>query len=142
MAGRLAMPYRWSDLSVEQEATTVRYRGRRRSTAPDRRPGYDVALRFQPQRIERQTELDVFLTGRWHTYMKRGPFLGRFDIEHPTWPFHRAEFVGGCNDFLEAAGLPSPTGPPVAHYSPGVDVSIDWPAPVSSSSKTRELLSG
>jgi len=129
--GRIGMPYFWADMTVDLEGTTVRYGGRRRRRDEGRAPGYDVRVRYEPRRVERQNELDVLLTGRWHTYTKRGPYLGRFDIEHAPWPLHRAELLDGDHELmLEAAGLPLPTEPPIVHYSPGVDVSISWPAAV------------
>jgi uncharacterized protein YqjF (DUF2071 family) len=46
---------------------------------------------------------------------------------HPPWPLHRAR-VTRCEDgLLTAAGLPAPGGEPLAHYSPGVDVTIGGP---------------
>jgi uncharacterized protein len=136
--GRLGMPYFWADMSVDRDGTTMHYCGRRRSRDEDRAPAYNVHLRYEPRPVERQNELDVFLTGRWRTYTQRGPCLGRFDIEHAPWPLHRAELLDGDHEpMLEAAGLPLPTEPAVVHYSPGVDVSISWPAPVVRPTSSR-----
>ena len=128
--GRLGMPYFWGDLAVDDDGTTVRYCGRRRGS--DRVNGYhyDLELRWAPDPIEEQSELDTFLTGRWHTYTKRGPLLGRFDLEHAPWPLHGAQAVRAVEHVLEPTGLPRPDGQPVVHYSPGVDVVIGWPRPL------------
>jgi hypothetical protein len=34
------------------------------------------------------------------------------------------------DELIAAAGLPAPTGPPLAHFSPSVTVRIGWPEPV------------
>lgn len=134
--GRLGMPYFWADLTVDQDATTVHYGGRRRSRDRHHAPRYDFSLQYEQRRIESHSDLDIFLTGRWHTYTKRGPFLGRFDIEHEPWPLHRGEHVRGDHvTMLESAGLPGPRAEPVIHYSPGVDVSISWPTPAVASGR-------
>jgi len=126
--GRLMVPYFLADLTAERDGTTLHYGGRRRTRDGARAPGYDVRLRYEPNLIERQSEFDVFLTGRWHAYVQRGPLLGRFDVEHEPWPLHRAELMGGHReDMLEAAGIPSPAGAPVAHYASGVNASISSP---------------
>ena len=43
------------------------------------------------------------------------------------WPLHRAEAATVDDQLITAAGLPAPAGPPLVHYSPGVDVAIGRP---------------
>jgi uncharacterized protein YqjF (DUF2071 family) len=128
MVGRLVVPYFWADLTAERDGTTVHYGGHRRTRDERRAPGYDVRVEYESSRLDRQSEFDVFLTGRWHAYVKRGPILGRFDVEHEPWPLHRAALKeGNPEHMLEGAGLPPPTEPPVVHYAPGVNASVSWP---------------
>jgi len=46
---------------------------------------------------------------------------------HDPWPLHRGELLDLNDGLVAAAGLPAPSGPPLAHYSPGVDVRIGSP---------------
>jgi len=46
---------------------------------------------------------------------------------HDPWPLHRGELLDLNDGLVAAAGLPAPSGPPLAHYSPGVDVRIGRP---------------
>jgi uncharacterized protein len=46
---------------------------------------------------------------------------------HPPWPLHRAAVQAVDDQLIVAAGLPAPEGEPLAHFSPGVDVSIGQP---------------
>lgn len=127
--GRLGMPYYGARLSVEQHDDTIRYRGHRLRGRSSKGPRYDLTVRAAADE-QAQTELEIFLTGRWHTYTKRLAFLGRFDIEHEPWPLHRAELISGEQHMTEHIGLPAPMMPPVVHSSPGVDVAISWPTPL------------
>lgn len=75
---------------------------------------------------------DRFLTARWGAYHRRGPFLCYTPVEHPPWPLRAAEApVCTVDALFRAAGLPAPVGPPAAHFSPGVEVSVGWPRIVS-----------
>lgn len=75
---------------------------------------------------------DRFLTARWGAYHRRGPFLCYTPVEHPPWPLRAAEApVCTVDALFWAAGLPAPVGPPAAHFSPGVEVSVGWPRIVS-----------
>jgi uncharacterized protein YqjF (DUF2071 family) len=128
--GRLGMPYFWADLGVDEDGQTVRYCGRRRGADRVRGHRYDLELRWDAPLIETQNDLDVFLTGRWHTYTKRARLLGRYDLEHEPWPLHHAELVAGREHMLEPTGFPPPENEPVVHYSPGLDVAMSWPRPL------------
>jgi len=46
---------------------------------------------------------------------------------HDPWPLHRARADHMDDRLVAAAGLPAPAGPPLVHYSPGVDVTIGRP---------------
>jgi uncharacterized protein YqjF (DUF2071 family) len=122
--GRMGFPYHHANLHVEDDGTTLRFSGRRFGSEAR----YDLTLRAEPFTCT-QHALDVFLTGRWHTYAIRGGMVGRFDIEHDPWPLHRATLVAGDEHMIEQLGLPRPDDAPIVHYSPGVDVRVGWPVP-------------
>lgn len=74
---------------------------------------------------------DRFLTARWGAFHRRGPLLLHTPVEHEPWSLHSAQ-VEQCEvgDLFDAAGLPSPKAPPIAHYSPGVSVRVGLARPV------------
>ncbi|GCD21381.1 DUF2071 domain-containing protein [Cellulomonas algicola] len=72
----------------------------------------------------------VAVTGRWNADARRGPVrLTRVPVEHEPWPLRQATVVGLRTNLLRARGLPAPSGPPHARWSPGVDVRIGAPRP-------------
>jgi len=46
----------------------------------------------------------------------------RLDVHHRPWPLQEASVVIEESDLLEAAGLSSPKGVPICHFSEGVEV--------------------
>jgi uncharacterized protein YqjF (DUF2071 family) len=128
LVGCLGFPYKWSAMEVRTEGGSTRYSARRRRPSG---PCASYELRVDPGEPCVQDELDVFLTGRWHTYTKRGPFLARFDIDHGVWPLHRAAVSVEHETFVTAVGLESPGPPALVHHSPGVDVAISFPTMVA-----------
>lgn len=46
---------------------------------------------------------------------------------HPPWALYRAAVTELDDELVVAAGLPAPSGDPIVHWSPGVDVSIGRP---------------
>ena len=123
--GLLWVPYHWASMSVE-EGPVVRYRSRRR-TAAGRGPAHDVTVRPGPALDETRPPLVDFLTGRWRAFTRVSGRLVVVPVEHEPWPLFEAEVVEVDEDMLAAAGLPSPHGEPLTHFSPGVDVRIGFP---------------
>lgn len=118
-----ALPYFWARMQVEPGPQSVRYRSQRiagPSAAADIeiRPGASIAA---------PTEFEVFLTARFRLFATRDHRILRADIEHPPWPLHRAEVVTLHETLIRAAGLPDPSGPPLAHFVPRIDVRIARP---------------
>lgn len=118
------LPYMWANATIDTDADTIRYRGRRRWPAPD--ADYDVTLRIGAS-IERPSDLERFWTARWHLFSPapqplppRRLELDRTTVAHSPWPLHHAEVTALRGSLLKAAGLAEPTGPPIALYSPGV----------------------
>ena len=87
----------------------------------------EVGERLRPQQL---TEFDHYLTARWQLYTTLGPVLARSNVEHEPWPLHRAVVRELKTDLVAAAGLPTPEGDPVVHWSPGVHTRISGLRPL------------
>ncbi len=120
----LGTPYHWAAMTVEADST-VTYRSRRRH--PPAAGHHIVAERGSPLAAERLGERDHFLTGRWRAFTKIAGCLVNVPVEHQAWPLWSVRIHRLDQDLLVAAGLPTPEGQPVAHYSPGVDVRLGPP---------------
>lgn len=120
------IPYMWSETTLAERGSLIRYRVRRRW------PGTEAALDVAVERQERVSEpsaLERFLTCRWRLYSPRplglpptGIRFSSTDVDHPPWPLHRARVEWLDERMIRATGLPSPTGEPLTHHSPGVAV--------------------
>jgi uncharacterized protein len=125
------LPYMWARMRVLKTERDVTYTSRR--LFPSAGPGHVIAIRPGARWPERElTELDHFLTARWLLYTRYGGRMASIAAEHPPWPLRRAEVQRLDQELVEAAGLPSLTGPPMVHFSPGVEVRIGFPRLVSS----------
>ncbi len=70
--------------------------------------------------------LENFLTERYCLYaLSPTGRLFRNEVHHVPWPLYRAEAEVTENSMLKAAGLETPSGPPLLHFAPRVDV-IVW----------------
>jgi len=131
LARTIGLAYAWSQMHVEREGRTIEYRAYRRVPAAGR-PGNQVRIevgeRLAPEELG---ELDHFLTGRWHAYHGVSGRLLITSVEHEAWPLWRATVTELHDELVAAAGLPAPVGPPLVHFSEGVDVRIGYPQPVS-----------
>jgi len=74
---------------------------------------------------------DHFLVERYALYAPRRGGLHRARVRHHPYPLHAVRVDALSETLLAAAGLPAPNGPPFCHASPGVDVEIFAPAPVT-----------
>ena len=118
------VPYRWAQMSVE-EGPTVRYRSRRRLGSS---AGHRITVRpDRPYDAEELSQFDHWLTGRWRAYTRIGRRLASAPVEHEPWPLSGAVVDELEEDLVAAAGLPPPGGPPLVHFSPGVDVRLGAP---------------
>jgi uncharacterized protein YqjF (DUF2071 family) len=125
-----ALPYMWSEMTVERDGARLRYRSRRRWPGPTRPASavtVEVGDRLAPGELG---GLDHHLTARWQLYTTLGPLLARASVEHEPWPLHRAAVRELDSDLVTAAGLPAPAGEPVVHWSPGVRSRIGGPRPL------------
>lgn len=126
----LGLPYCWADMHARRTDTEARYRMRRRPPH-DKRPSSEVTVRLQGPRTEPIGALDNFLTGRWRAYTRLAGQLMTVPVEHEPWPLWDAEVTELRDELVTAAGLPRPDEPPRVHFSPGVDVKVGPPTPVS-----------
>ncbi|MFJ9561266.1 YqjF family protein [Streptomyces fuscichromogenes] len=120
LAGRLGfrLPYVWSAMRLRREGDVITYSCRRRRPAATSR----AVVRIGPP-ISEPSPLEHFLTARWGLHVTWHGRTAHLPNEHPTWPLHRAELLSLEDGLVAAAGLETPTGPPVsALWSPGVRV--------------------
>jgi uncharacterized protein YqjF (DUF2071 family) len=125
-----ALPYKWSEMTVERDGPAVRYASRRRWPGPTPATSavtVEVGDRLAPGELG---PLDHHLTARWQLYTTYGPLLARACVEHEPWPLHRAAVRALEGNLVAAGGLPPPEGEPLVHWSPGVRTRIGGPCPL------------
>jgi uncharacterized protein YqjF (DUF2071 family) len=111
----IGAPYRPGTLHVTRGEQTLVYTGRRQTG------GASYRLVVRPGApITRPTERDVWLTSRWRAYTRRLGLLWETPVEHEPWPLAEAAIEALEETLTTSAGLPAPSGDPVAHYSEGV----------------------
>ncbi len=121
-----ALPYCWSGTEFVADGDRRRYRMDRRWPRGTRATAdieFTIGARLPDAEIG---ALDHFLSARWSllTARRRGLRYGR--VHHQRWPLHRIDDFVVEQDVIQAAGLPSPLGPPRVLASPGVDVGLAW----------------
>jgi uncharacterized protein len=122
------LPYFWADMDLDRQPTHTSYRSRRRIPGPKgARANAEVEI-GQPYERSELTPFDHFLTARFRLFSaSRTGKLRYADAEHDLWPLRRANIEMVDETLIAAAGLPQPSGPPIAHYSNGVEVRIGRP---------------
>jgi uncharacterized protein YqjF (DUF2071 family) len=121
------LPYFWSRVRLEHAGRSIRYECRRRWPGPRgarSRAHVEIGDPYEPGAL---TELDHFLTARWAVFSAPRSGIHHARAFHAPWPLHRAEVVSLDDELVQAAGLPAPSGQPLVHYSPSVEVRIGWP---------------
>jgi hypothetical protein len=122
-----ALPYFWSAMSVESDPLRVHYQTSRRWPGPSR-PHSDVTVdigdRYRPDQLD---DLDHWLTARYRLFTHRPTGLRGARAQHAPWVLHRAGVAHLDDELITATGLPRPVGPPLVHWSPGVDVDVGTP---------------
>lgn len=121
----IGLPYVRQHMDVALGADRVAYRSRP-GTAPG---GHEIVLRPGAALVPPTGRpLEQFLTARWSAYHRQAGLLLRTPVEHPPWSLHAATAeVCDVDALWEATGLPAPSGPPLAHWSPGVPVRVGRP---------------
>jgi uncharacterized protein YqjF (DUF2071 family) len=120
------LPYYWTKMHVTSQNGAIRYRSRRR-WPHSRSATSDITVQPGKQHApEELTARDHFLTARYRLYTVIGARLGCAQIEHPPWPLAHATVTRLHQTLIEAAGLPTPLGAPLVHYSETIDVKIGY----------------
>jgi uncharacterized protein YqjF (DUF2071 family) len=119
------LPYYWASMQISDNAA-LRYSSRRKWPHQPARANI-VIQPGAPYAAEELTARDHFLTARYCLYTVKRTRVARAQIEHPRWPLARATVLELNQNLIEAAGLPSPSGFPLAHYSAELDVKIGHP---------------
>jgi len=121
------LPYFWSAMRIAATGGEIGYRCRRILPGP-RDATSSVTIRIGEKYTADELDArDHFLTARWILFSVAGSRRRIARACHDPWPLHRAWALHVDDRLLTAAGLPDPDGPPIALYSPGVDVAIGRP---------------
>jgi uncharacterized protein len=119
------LPYCWSKMSLVHHGDLLQYDCRRRWPGPAKSHAViQVGERYAPSDLG---PLDHFLTARWILFSRSRRYHRFARAAHAPWALYRATAVEVDDGLLQAAGLPAPEGPPLVHYSPGVQVRIGRP---------------
>jgi uncharacterized protein YqjF (DUF2071 family) len=121
------LPYFWARMRVDHAGRSIRYSSWRRWPGPGGahcRVAVDIGDPFAADEL---TPLDHFVTARWALYSAPRSGLHHARASHEPWPLHRATATHVDETLLGAAGLASPRGHALVHYSPSVRVRIGWP---------------
>ncbi len=120
------LPYFWSKMRTIRSGSRIEYRTRRRWPKPSGSSTVIVEI-GEPFAPDELTSLDHFLTARWALYTASRTGFRHARVAHKPWPLTTAHLVAIDDTLVTAAGLPSPSGEPIVHYSSSVDVRIGWP---------------
>ena len=115
------LPYRWAKMSVRPTDRRIEYRSERYFRSGRARI---VVLRnslIQPD------EQAIFLTARFRLYTKIAGRLAFAQVDHPAWPLESGTALELEQDVIQNSNVPPPSGKPLVHFSPGVDVRIGRP---------------
>src|SRR5205085_10878503 len=114
----------WSGMSLTRSGSRVDYECTRRWPRPlPVRSHVSIDVREPYSHVE-LTDRDHFLTARWTLFSSGAWGLRYAHAKHAPWPLRRAEVRDLRDELVQAAGLPAPKGPPLVHFSEGVDVRI------------------
>jgi uncharacterized protein len=119
----LGLPYFPARMRARRRDGVAEYAARRLSGRRSR-----LAVRYEigePLGASRPGTLRHFLLERYLLHLERWGRLWTVRVHHRPYSVRRARVLGLREEFIAADGLPEPAGlPPLAHYSPGVDVEV------------------
>lgn len=119
------LPYKWSSMRLERFDDVLTYTCRRIWPGP-RGAASRVAVRTG--KPVKAGDLQRFLTARWGLHVAWHGRTVYLPNDHPEWPLHEAELLELDDELVAAAGLESPSEPPVSVlFSPGVPVRFGVP---------------
>ena len=118
------LPYFPAEMSATTEGPRTEYAARRRGA---RQAELEVGwILGNPCGSARVGTRDHFLIERYSLFVERGDAIYQGRVRHRPYPLRHVTITDLSETLLAAAGLPQPNGPPLCHYSPGVDVDIFW----------------
>ena len=121
------LPYFWSHMRISQVGPVISYASRRRGPGPAG-ARCDAAIEVgAPYLPGEATDLEHWLTARWRLFSATPGGLRHALAEHAPWPLRHARVLHLDENLIAAAGLPAPEGPPLVHWSPGVEVRVGVP---------------
>ena len=120
------LPYTWSRMSVHRDDRLLRYRSRRRAPGPRACSRLDLRVGDVVPEDE-QSALDIWLSGRWHTYTSLFGRLVEVPVAHQPWPLRRAELIEYDDELLASAGFDGLGPPRLVRFSSGVDAKVGRP---------------
>jgi hypothetical protein len=123
--------YFWSHVELDRQGTSIRYECRRRWPGPRGTRSLAHVEIGDAYTAAELTELDHFLTARWSLFSAPRSGLRHARAFHDPWPLYKGKVIELHDELIEAAGLPAPSGEPLVHYSPSVEVRIGWPHSVA-----------
>ena len=119
------LPYHLARMRLK-DGDSIEYVAERRSgTRPRLRVAYRVGDRV-PDPVP--GSLDHFLVERYVLFARRGRRLLSCRVRHPPYVIHTAQVLSLEDELVGASGIPEPRrAPDRVHWSPGVDVEVEWP---------------
>ena len=117
------LPYFKAEMSLEQKGSTIEYASKRMNSPAEFHATWVIGKSL-PQ--SQPGTLQFFLTERYCLYSSHRGALFRARIFHPPWSLQTATLSVLDSTMIESAGLPTPHGGPLLHYSEEIGVDI-WP---------------
>jgi uncharacterized protein YqjF (DUF2071 family) len=118
------LPYHRASMQLDEQGGEIRYASRRLWPGPT--PA-ELTLRYRIGDALGEAvpgTFEHFLAERYLLFARRGTEIHRGQVHHRPYPLHRAEVLELRESMVVANGLPAPSGPPHALFSPGVDVDV------------------
>ncbi len=127
------LPYHKAQMSLEQDGDTLHYRSRRRWPKPTP-ADFEARYRIGAARGSAAPgSFDHFLVERYVLFARDGDQLLSGRVHHQPYPLREVVVETVEQSLIAAAGLGAVEGPPLAHYSDGVDVDVYRLAPAGPS---------
>lgn len=124
-----SLPYHHAGMSVARDGARVRYSSERKDGSARLAVEYEIGEALGPSE---PGTLEHFLLERYLLLSTRGGKILEGQVHHVPYPAHRARIERIEQSMIQAAGMPAPdAGPAAVHFSPGVDVEVFGPWPVT-----------